>query len=99
MVDIMNSDADPRALQQAQNAETQRKQRADGVRVEEENDRRCTRLIMLGVLERESAQQAVARVEPSVREHLSAQQAATQDDGTRKEEENNLRRARVWKLV
>mgnify|MGYP006205492195 CR=1 FL=1 len=51
----MNSNADPRALRRAQNAETQRTQRADRVRVEEENDRRRARLIIPGVFERESA--------------------------------------------
>ena len=56
IVDILNPDADPRALQRARNAEAQRRQRADRVRVEEEIDRRCARLEIPGVIERESAQ-------------------------------------------
>ena len=58
MVDNINSDADPRALRRAQNAETQRRRRADRVRAEEENHRRRARLIIPGVIERESAQRA-----------------------------------------
>ena len=56
MVDISKSDADPRALRRAQNAEAQRRRRADRVRVEEEIDRRRARLEIPGVIERESAQ-------------------------------------------
>ena len=66
MVDIMHSDADPRALRRAQNAETQRMRRAKRSRVE------CDRL----------------------REHETAQRAATRVDATRREEENDQRRSR-----
>ncbi len=69
----MNSHADPRALQQAQNVETQRMRRADCGRSEEENDQQCARGVILGVIERESAQQSVAREEPCVQECESAQ--------------------------
>ncbi len=88
MVDIMNSQyADPRALRRAQNAETQRMQRADCVRAEEVNDRRRARRLIPGVLEMESAQGAVARIEPGVREHESAQQAmARVEPGVREHE-------------
>ncbi len=55
MVDIMNSDADPRALRRAQNAEIQRMQRAKRIRVEEESVRRRARCIIPGVVERELA--------------------------------------------
>jgi hypothetical protein len=75
MVDITNSDADPRALQRAQNAAAQRTRRVDHVKAEEEIDQRCARLTIPGLIERESAQQAVARLEPSVRERESAQRA------------------------
>ncbi len=61
----MNSNDDPRALQQAQNAETQRKRRANGS-LEEEYNHRHARLAIPGVREHESAQQAVAREEPGV---------------------------------
>ncbi len=62
----MNSHADPRALGRAQNAETQRMQRADHGRSEEENNQQCARHVIPGVIERESAQQLVAREEPGV---------------------------------
>jgi hypothetical protein len=62
----MNLYADLRALQRAQNAETQRMQRADCRRSEEENDQQCARRVIPGVIERESAQQLVAREEPGV---------------------------------
>jgi hypothetical protein len=52
----MNLHADPRALQRAQNVETQRMQPADHGRSEEENNQRCTRHVIPGVIERESAQ-------------------------------------------
>jgi hypothetical protein len=63
----MNSDSDPgaysdpRALRRAQNAETQRKRRANCVSLNEENDQRCARRILPGVGEHKSAQRAVAR--------------------------------------
>ena len=79
----MNLHADPRALQQAQNAETQRIQRADRGRSEEENDQRCARRVIPGVIERESAQQLAAREEPGVQECKSAQQVAAREDGKR----------------
>ena len=86
MVDIMNSDADPRALQCAQNAETQRMRHANHVRVEEENDRwRASRCIKPGVLERESVQQLEMREEPGAREHESAQRVVGRvEPGVRK---------------
>ncbi len=52
----MNLHADPRALRRAQNAETQRMQRADCGRPEEENDQQRARRVIPGVIERESAQ-------------------------------------------
>ncbi len=64
----MNLHADPRALQRAQNAETQRMRRANPVSLEEENNYRHARRVIPGVREHESAQQAVARDEPGVRE-------------------------------
>ncbi len=69
----MNSNDDPRALQQAQNAETQRKQRANRGSLEEEYNHRRARRAIPGVQEHEAAQRAVAREEPGVREHESAQ--------------------------
>jgi hypothetical protein len=53
---FMNSHADPRALQRAQNAETQRMRRADRGRSEEEQDQQHARCVIPGVIERESAQ-------------------------------------------
>ncbi len=58
----MNSHADPRALQRAQNAET----RANRGSLEEENDQRRARRLIPGVMDRESTHQAVAREEPGV---------------------------------
>jgi hypothetical protein len=69
----MNSHADPRALRQAQNGETQRMRRANHGSLEEENDQRCARRIIPGVIDRESAQRSVAREEPGVRERKSTQ--------------------------
>ncbi len=69
----MNLHADPRALRQAQNAETQRMRRADRRRSEEENDQQCARCVIPGVIERESAQRLAAREEPGVQECESAQ--------------------------
>ena len=79
----MNLHADPRALQQAQNAETQRMQCADCGRSEEENNQQCARHVKLGVIERESAQQSAAREEPGGRECKLAQRAAAREDGER----------------
>jgi hypothetical protein len=56
LVDIMNLHADPRALQRAQNAETQRMRRANRVSLEEENNHRRARRVIPGVREHESAQ-------------------------------------------
>jgi hypothetical protein len=47
--------------------------RADRGRSEEENDQQRARCVILGVIERESAQQLAAREEPGVRECKSAQ--------------------------
>ncbi len=70
----MNLHDDPRALQQAQNAETQRIRRASRRgSLEEEYNHRHARRAIPGVQEHESAQQLVAREEPGVREHESAQ--------------------------
>ena len=69
----MNLHADPRALQQAQNAETQRMGHANHGSLEEENNHRHARRVIPGVREGESAQQAAAREEPGVQEHKSAQ--------------------------
>ena len=69
----MNVHADPRALGRALNAERQRMQRANRVSLEEENNHRRARRIISGVQEHKSAQQAVARDEPGVRELESAQ--------------------------
>ncbi len=83
----MNLHADPRALQRAQNAETQRMRRANRSSLEEENDHHCARCIIPGVQEGESAQRAAAREEPGVREHESAQQAvAREEPGVREHE-------------
>ncbi len=90
----MNLDADRRALRRAQNAETQRKRRANCVSLNEENDQCRARRVLPGVRAHESAQRAAAREEPGVREHESAQRAATREDGTRRDEENNQRRVR-----
>ena len=65
----MNLHADPRALQRAQNAETQRMRHANRGSLEEENNHRCARCVIPGVREDESAQQAAEREEPGVREH------------------------------
>ena len=73
----MNSDSDPRALRRAQNAETQRKRRANCVSLNEENDQRRARRVLPGVGEHESVQRAVAREEPGVREHESASDSTT----------------------
>ncbi len=62
----MNLHADPRALQQAQNAETQRMQCANCGGLEEENNHRRARCVIPGVQEGESAQRATAREEPGV---------------------------------
>ena len=61
MVDISKSDADPRALRRAQNAEAQRRRRADRIRAEEENNQRRSRLNESGVREHEAAHRAAAR--------------------------------------
>jgi hypothetical protein len=72
----MNSDSNPRALRRAQNAETQRKRRANCVSLNEENDQRRARRVLPGVGEHESAQRVVARDEPGVREHENDQRRA-----------------------
>ena len=76
----MNLNDDPRALQRAQNAETQRMRRANRGSLEEENNHRCARCVIPGVQEGKSAQRAAARVEPDVREHESAQQAVAREE-------------------
>ena len=62
----MNLHADPRALRQAQNAETQRIQRAICGSLEEKYNHRRARRAIPGVREHESAQRLVAREEPGV---------------------------------
>ncbi len=62
----MNLHTDPRALQQAQNAEAQRMQRANRSSLEEAYIHRRARRVIPGVREDESAQQAVEREEPGV---------------------------------
>jgi hypothetical protein len=62
----MNPLADPRESRHAKNADNQRLRRANRGRREKEKDQRCTRRETLGVVECESAQQAVAREEPVV---------------------------------
>ncbi len=69
----MNLHADPRALQQAQNAETQRMRRANRGSLEEENDQRRARCIIPGVQEHESAQQAAAREDGMTRQNENNQ--------------------------
>ncbi len=87
MVDILNSDSDPRALRRAQNAEAQRTRRADRVRAEEEINQHHARLKIPGVIERESARQAVARLEPGVRERESARRVGARlEPGVRERE-------------
>ena len=51
LVDIMNSHADPRALRRAQNAETQRMQRANRGSLEEEYNHHRARRAIPGVRE------------------------------------------------
>ena len=68
-----DSDADPKVLRRAKNAERQRKRRADCMMVESADQRRAR-------LERESAQRASARQDPAVRERESAQRAAARQD-------------------
>ncbi len=77
----MNLHDDPRALQGAQNIETQRIRRANhhGSLEEEYNHCRARRAIP-GVREHKSAQQLVAREEPGVREHESAQQLVAKEE-------------------
>ncbi len=70
----MNLHADPRALQQAQNAETQRMGRANCGSLEEENDQRCARRVIPGVIYRESAQRAAAREDGMTRQNENNQQ-------------------------
>ncbi len=76
----MNLHADPRALQQAQDAERQRMRCAYRVSLEEENNHCRARGVIPGVREHESAQRAVVRDEPGVRELESAQQAVAKDE-------------------
>ncbi len=85
----MNMNDDPRALQQAQNAETQRIRRANRGSLEEEYNHCCARRVIPGVREHESAQQAVARDDGVTREHKSAQRAGARDDGMTRQNENN----------
>ncbi len=69
----MNFHADPRALQLAQNAETQRMQRANRGSLEEENDQRHARRVIPGVIYRESAQRAAAREDGVTRQNENNQ--------------------------
>jgi hypothetical protein len=90
----MNMNDDPRALRQAQNAETQRIRRANCSSLEEEYNHRCARRVIPGVQEHKSAQWAAARDDGVTREHESAQRAAARDDGVTSQNKNNQRRAR-----
>ena len=76
----MNSDADPRAVRRAKNAETQRMRRANRGALDEENDQRRARRIIPGVMDRESAQRSVAREEPGVRERESTHRAVAREE-------------------
>ncbi len=69
----MNLHADPRALQQAQNAETQRMRRANRGSLEEENNQCRARSIIPGVREHESAQRAAAREDGVTRQNENNQ--------------------------
>jgi hypothetical protein len=73
LVDIINLHADPRAFQRAQNAETQRMQRANRGSLEEEKDQRCARRVIPGVIYRESAQRAAAREDGVTRQNENNQ--------------------------
>jgi hypothetical protein len=69
----MNPHADPRELRFSKKADNQRMSRADHGKREEENDQQCARCQTLGVVERESRQQGVAREVPGVVECKSGQ--------------------------
>ncbi len=62
----MNSNDDPRALQRAQNADIQRKHRANHGSLEEEFNHRRARRATPGVQEHKAAQGLAARDEPGV---------------------------------
>ncbi len=82
----MNSNDDPRALQLAQNAETQRKQRANCGSLEEEYNRaqnaetQRKRRANHGSLEEEYNHRRARRAIPGVREQESAQQAVAREE-------------------
>ncbi len=69
----MNLNDDPRALRQAQNAETQRIRRANRGNLEEEYNHCRVRRTMPGVREHESAQRAVAREDGVTRQNENNQ--------------------------
>ena len=89
----MNSDADPRAVRRAQNAETQRMRRANRGALDEENDQRRARRIIPGVMDRESAQRSVAREGPGVRERESTHRAVAREEPGVRERESAQRAA------
>ena len=72
----MNMNDDPRELQRAQNAETQRIQHANRGSLEEEYNHRCARRVIPGVQEHESAQRAVARDDGVTRQNENNQRRA-----------------------
>ncbi len=69
----MNLHADPRALQRAQNAETQRMRRANRGSLEEEINQHRARCIIPGVQKHESAQRAAAREDGVTRQNENNQ--------------------------
>ena len=89
----MNTDADPRAVRRAKNAETQRMRRANRGALDEENDQRRARRIIPGVMDRESAQRSVAREEPGVRERESTHRAVAREGPGVRERESAQRAA------
>ncbi len=69
----MNMNDDPRALGQAQNAETQRIRRANRGSLEEEYNHRRARRVIPGVQEHKSAQRAAARDDGATRQNENNQ--------------------------
>ncbi len=72
----MNMNDDPIALQQAQNAERQRIQRANRGSLEDEYNHRRARCVIPGVQEHKTAQQAVAREDCVTRQNENNQQCS-----------------------
>jgi hypothetical protein len=72
----MNLHADPKALRRAQNAETQRMRRANHGSLEEENNQRCSRRLIPGVIDRDSAQRAAAREDGVTRQNENNQRCS-----------------------